>query len=63
MVGARSYRACGLTRRFRFNFNPVGSIRKLLGRESVIKLMFLKDYSACYWRTNSRENESKENQL
>lgn len=59
MVGARSYRDFGLTKKFRFNFNPVGSIRKFLGRYSVLKLRFLKDYSACYWRTHSRENERK----
>lgn len=63
MVEARSYRDFGLSKRFRFHFYPVGSIRKLLGRGSLLKFMFLKDYSACYWRTNSTENESKVNQM
>lgn len=49
VVGDRSCRDSGLTKRFRFNSNSTGSIRKFLGKESIIKLLkFLKDYSACY---------------
>lgn len=38
IVGARSYSGFGLTKRFRFNSNSTGSIRKLSGRKSIIKL-------------------------
>lgn len=36
--GARSYRGFGFTKRFRFNSNSTGTIRKLLGRKNIRKL-------------------------
>lgn len=40
MAGDRSFRSVGLTKMFRFNSDSVGSIGKLLCRESVTKLKF-----------------------